>query len=120
MLPLFLSSGDFGVQRVQPLFPQQSVATAPVVHLGQRLWPQAVHTALSLLAHPDQPGLTAHPKVSRDSRTSDGQQGGQLTDGCLSLAQSVQHRQSAAIRQRVQNSIHEFKVTDRVRTSLGT
>src|SRR6266851_6270379 len=80
---LFLSSGDFGVQRVQPLFPQQSVATEPVVHLGQRLRPQAVHPPLSLLAHLDQPGLPEHPKVSSDSRPSDGQQGSQLTDSGL-------------------------------------
>jgi len=98
------------MQRAEPLFPQGPIVLEPVVDLGQRFWPQAVHPPLRLLAHVDKPGLAQHPQVPRYPRAGDREQRGQLTGGGLAAAQGVEHRPPAAIRQGLQDLIHEMNV----------
>lgn len=102
------------MQRIEALLPERSVTREPVIDLGQRLGPQAVHPSLRVLAHIDQPSLTEHPQVPRDSWASDGQQTSQLAGAGLSFAQSLQNPPSAGIGERMQQSIHTPNVPNRV------
>jgi hypothetical protein len=63
-----LSSGDLGVQGVQPLLPQGPVSTQPFIDLGERLRAEAVDAPLRLLANLDQTRLTQHPQVPGHAR----------------------------------------------------
>ena len=108
------------MQRLEALLPQRAVAGQPVVELGQRLRPQAVHPALCVLSNLDQSGLTQHPQMPGDAGPGNRQQRGELVRRRLALPQRLEHSAPARISQRVQYRVHEINVTDRVRNEQGT
>src|SRR5918995_1121456 len=120
MSPSPLSSGDLGVQGVHARLPQRSVGAQPFVDFCERLGTQVVHPKLRFLAHVDEAGMTQDSQVSRDARTSDRQQCGQLTHGGGTVAERLQHGSPACVRQRLQHRIHGLYVSYWVRTRQVT
>src|SRR5689334_13261443 len=112
--------GHLGVQGVQPLLPQGPVPAEPLVHLGERLGPQAVHAPLGIAADLDEPRFTQHPQVPRHPRAGDRQQGRQLACGGRPVGQGLEQRPPALVRNRPENSFHGPSVPERLRNCQGT
>src|SRR5262245_30886093 len=91
---------------VEPALPEHAVLLEPVVHLDQRLRTEAVDPALRVLAYVDQPGLPQHPQVPGHARTGDRECLGQHPRAGRMVAQDLQDRAPALVRQRVQHGIH--------------
>src|SRR3954454_1884613 len=100
---------------VEPALPEHAVLREPLVHLDERLRTEAVDPALRLRAYVDQPGLPQHPQMPRHARTGDRDRLRQLPRARRVIAQDLQHRSPALVRQGVQHRIHTPNVTDRVR-----
>jgi hypothetical protein len=115
-----VSSGDFGVQCIQTLFPKRPVAAEPRVDLGERLGTQPIDPPLRFLAHLDKSGLSQHAQVPGDSGASDRQQICQLAHGGRSVSQRLEHGPPVFVRQRLQYSVHVANVPSLVRNRLGT
>jgi hypothetical protein len=96
------------VQGIKSLLPQGPVLGQPFIDLGQRFGAKTVDPPLRVLADVDQPRLSQDPQVPRYPWTGYGQQGGQLTGGCRTASQGLQHRAPASVRQCLQNRFHDF------------
>jgi len=105
---------------VEPALPEHAVLREPLVHLDQRLRTEAVDPTLRFPAYLDQSGLAQHPQMPGHARTGDRDRLGQLSRARRMIAQDLQNRSPALVRQRVQHRIHDANVTDRVRTRKGT
>src|SRR5262245_32121142 len=105
---------------VEPALPEHAVLREPLVHLHERLRTEAVDPALRVLAYVDQAGLSQHSQVPGHARTGDREHLGELPGAGRMVAQDLQDRAAALVRQRVQHRIHAANVTNWVRTRKGT
>lgn len=95
------------MEGVEPVLPQPPVRTQPFVDLDQRFRPEAVDPPLGVLADLDQPRLAQHPKMTRHPRPRDRERICELPGRRRMIAQDLQHRTPALIRQRLQHRIHD-------------
>src|SRR3546814_6138594 len=78
------------MEAVERAGPQLAVGRQPLVDLGQRLRPQAVHPPLGAGTHVDQPRVAQHPQVLRHGGLAELQLGHEISDGALAAAQQVE------------------------------
>ena len=99
------------MQRAKSLLPQRSVPIEPGVDLGERFRTQAVETKLCGLPHLDQADLSQHPEVAGNTRTGDGQHGGQLAHRRWTVPKGFEHRAATLIPKGFEDCIHGDECT---------
>lgn len=108
------------MEGVEPLAPELPVVGQPVIDVDQCLGAQAIDAPLRIFAYVDQAGLSQHPKVARDARTSDRKRVGKLAGRRIVIAQDAEHRPPTRVGQRVQNGVHMVNVPTSLRNKQGT
>jgi hypothetical protein len=100
------SAGYLGVQGVEPLIPQFSITTEPLVELCEGFRAQRVDPPLAFTANIDETGFAEHAEVPRDPRACDRQQVSELPSRCRTVPEGVEDRSPAFVGECVQQRVH--------------
>ena len=105
--PRTVPAGDLRVQGAEALCPERSVPVEPLVELGQRFGPEAVHPPLRVGAHVHEARLPQDAQVARHTGSGDGQDGGELAGGGRSVGEHLQEAPSPTVGHGVECGIHD-------------
>src|SRR4051794_15140876 len=84
--------------------PELAVGRQPVVELCERLRPDAIQAALCIRARLDEPGVLEHAEMLRHGRLADAEAVDELTDRPFAVAEQIDDRQAARLRQNLERS----------------